>query len=270
MRTHKIPVSGEPLPVIGLGTSRTFTELNSQEVRDRLGKVVDQFFGQGGTLIDTSPMYGPAETTLGVLLKGRDKGFLATKVWTRGEQAGKRQMAESAQKMGVKVIDLMQIHNLLDWKTHLPTLRKMKEEGTIRYIGITTWGGNDHDQFVKVMKEHRPDFIQFTYSPVSREAESRILPLAQDLGIATLINRPFERGSLFGQVKGQPVPAWAREELGVKSWAQVMIKFVLSHPASTCVIPATSKPHHLEDNMGAGFGPLPDKTQRERLAQLFQ
>jgi diketogulonate reductase-like aldo/keto reductase len=272
--TRQIGSSGERLPAVGLGTYQAFTALTSNEVHDRLLKVLTLFHREGGRVIDNSPMYGPAEATVGTLLpkvagSSRRDWFLATKVWTDGESQGRQQMAASAKKMGHPKIDLMQIHNLRDWKTHLPTIRRLKEQGKIRYIGVTTWGGNSHQELLRFMETERPDFVQFTYSLASQEAEKRLLPKAEELGIATLINRPFEQGSLFRATKGRALPNWVGPELGIKSWAQLFLKFVLADPRVTCVIPATSKPKHLLDNMAAGRGPLPNRKQLRRIRALL-
>lgn len=271
MRT--IPSSGEKIPAVGLGTYRAFSELTDEPTRQRLTRVLQLFYEKGGRVIDSSPMYGPAEATVGELLPSvrADKSdwFLATKVWTDGADAGVRQMRASAEKLGVKTIDLMQIHNLRDWKEHLPTLKRWKEQGKIRYLGITTWGGNDHDELLRLMKSESLDFVQFTYSVAAREAEKRLLPVAQERGIATLTNRNFGQGGLFKEVSGKTLPAWAVQELQIKSWAQFFLKFVLGDPRVTAAIPATSKPEHLLDNMAAGLGPMPDAGQRKKMAALF-
>jgi diketogulonate reductase-like aldo/keto reductase len=262
-----IPSTGEPLPVIGMGTFRTFDAGPDAALRDQLAEVVRIFFENGGTLIDSSPMYGHSESMIGELLKAtgyRHVLFAATKVWTDGRQKGIDQMQQSMQRMGVEVMDLMQIHNLRDWQTHLPVLREWKEQGRIRYIGITTSHGRYHDEFEQLMKTHELDFVQFTYNLESREAEDRLLPLAADRGIATLINRPFGQGDLFRKVRDRPLPEWSTE-FDCRSWGQYFLKYIVSHPAVTCVIPATSRAHHMEDNMQAGFGRLPDAALRKRM-----
>ncbi len=221
----------------------------------------------GGALVDSSPMYGSAETVVGDLLKNvsnKDAYFAATKVWTYGRQSGIDQMHASMRRMGVGVMDLMQIHNLRDWKIHLATLRNWKAEGKIRYIGITTSHGRFHEELEAIMKTEQLDFVQFSYNIESRTAEKRLLPLAADRGIAVLINRPFQRGDLFQKVKGRALPPWSAE-FDCQSWGQFFLKFIVSHPAVTCVIPATSKVHHMQDNMAAGFGRVPTANQRRRM-----
>jgi diketogulonate reductase-like aldo/keto reductase len=217
-------------------------------------------------------MYGNSETIVGNLLKtipDKDHLFAATKVWTYGKQSGIDQMQESMQRMGVGTMDLMQIHNLRDWKIHLPTLRQWKQEGKIRYIGITTSHGRSHSDLMQIMRTEELDFVQFTYNIGNRTVEESLLPMAVDRGIATLINRPYQRGALFRSVKGKALPEWARE-FDCKSWGQFFLKFVVSHPAVTCVIPATSKVHHMADNMAANFGKLPSPTMRKRMLQYFE
>ena len=267
-----IPSSGELLPAIGLGTSRTFDAGDNQATRSQLADVLQAFFDNGGALIDSSPMYGTSEAVIGGLLKTTkfdNSLFSATKVWTDGKQSGIRQMKESMQLWGVDKFDLMQIHNLRDWKTHLGTLTDWKEQGKVRYIGITTSHGRSHAELEQVMQTEPLDFVQFTYNIDNRIAEQRLLPLAADRGMATLINRPFQRGSLFSKVKGKPLPAWAAE-IDCKSWGQYFLKFIASHPAVTCSIPATSKVHHMVDNMAAGFGRLPDAEMRNRMTRHFE
>ena len=269
---HAIPSTGEELAVIGMGTSRTFDIGNDPEIRSQLVKVLQAFFDNGGALIDSSPMYGNSEAVLGDLLKNANPSsalFTATKVWIDGRQAGIKQMQDSARRMGVKRIDLMQIHNLRDWKTHLPTLQDLKQKGLIRYIGITTSHGRYHDELAHIMKTESLDFVQFSYNIDNRAVEKNLLPLAADRGIATLINRPYARGELFKTTRGKSLPDWCRE-FDCFSWGQFFLKFIVSHPAVTCVIPATSKVHHMEDNMGAGFGRLPDVNQRKRMLGYYQ
>lgn len=267
--TRAIPSTGEHIPIIGMGTSRTFDVGHDPAVRAQLRQVLEVFFDNGGALIDSSPMYGNAESVVGDLLKTIDnkkKLFAATKVWTNGKQNGIDQMQESMQRMGVTIMDLIQIHNLRDWKTHLPTLRQWKQAGKIRYIGMTTSHGRSHDELMQIMRTEDLDFVQFTYNIGNRTVEDSLLPLAADRGMATLINRPFQRGNLFRVVKGKDLPEWAKE-FDCKSWGQFFLKFVAAHPSVTCVIPATSKVHHMADNMAAGFGRLPSPSMRKRMLQ---
>jgi diketogulonate reductase-like aldo/keto reductase len=266
-----IPGTAETLPVIGLGTWQTFDVGRDEAALSGLADVLQAFFANGGTLIDSSPMYGASEQVIGDLLNRvghRDKLFAATKVWTDGEEAGIRQMEDSLRKWGLSRFDLMQIHNLRDWQTHLKTLRTWKVEGKIRYTGITTSHGRNHRELEDVLRKESLDFVQFTYNLEDRAAEKRLLPLAADREIAVLINRPFQGGVLFRKVKGKALPDWAAE-CDCTSWGQVFLKFIVSHPAVTCVIPATSRVHHLQDNMAAGFGRLPDTTMRKRMADYF-
>lgn len=267
-----IPTSGEMLPVMGMGTSRTFDVGADTAVRAPLAEVVRAFFDNGGKVIDSSPMYGNSESVVGDLLKitgRRDAVFAATKVWTDGRQSGIEQMGQSLQRMGVEVMDLMQIHNLRDWRTHLPVLREWKQQGRCRYIGVTTSHGREHDELERIMVTETIDFVQFTYNLAARIVEKRLLPLAADRGIATLINRPFERGDLFRKVKGVALPEWA-VEFGCRSWGQYFLKFIAGHPAVTCLIPATAKVHHMKDNMEAGFGLLPDEAMRRRMIAYYE
>ena len=271
MLMKAIPASGEKIPVIGMGSSRTFEVGDDQEQRARLTQVLQAFFDQGGTVIDTSPMYGSSEQVLGELLanvQNKQSLFMATKVWTEGRQEGITQMQESMDLLHTPVIDLMQIHNLLDWKVHWETLAEWKQQGRVRYIGITTHRGYDHDELAHIMQNYPIDFIQFSYSIANRKAEQHILPLAAERGIATMVNRPFQRGDLFRHVKGKELPAWAAD-LDCNSWGQFFLKFVISHPAVTCTIPATSKVHHMVDNMAAGFGRIPDNNQRKAMLEYF-
>jgi aryl-alcohol dehydrogenase-like predicted oxidoreductase len=262
-----IPRSGEMLPVIGMGTSGTFEVDGDTAARRRLAEVLQMFFDNGGAVIDTSPMYGSAEAVVGELLKSaknKTPTFIATKVWTYGRQAGIDQMRRSMRLLGVKVIDLMQVHNPRDWRTQLKTIREWKKEGKIRYVGVTTSHGRFHDELEHVMRTERLDFAQFSYNIEDRVAEKVLLPLAADRGIATLINRPFRRGGLFGKIGGTKPPEWSRE-FDCETWAQFFLKFIISHPTVTCVIPATASVKHMRDNMAAGFGRLPDDDMRRRM-----
>jgi aryl-alcohol dehydrogenase-like predicted oxidoreductase len=266
-----IPSSGELLPVMGMGTSQTFDVGDDPDIRNQLAEVVRVFFENGGKVIDSSPMYGRSESVVGDLLKATgklDSVFAATKVWTDGRQNGIAQMRESMHRMGIGVMDLMQIHNLRDWQTHMPVLKEWKQQGIIRYIGITTSHGREHEALERIMQTEHLDFVQFTYNLEDRVVEERLLPLASDKGIATLINRPFQRGDLFRKTRGASLPVWSAE-IDCRSWGQYFLKFILAHPSVTCVIPATSKVHHMEDNMGAGFGRLPDAAMRQRMIEHF-
>ncbi|MFQ6004654.1 MAG: aldo/keto reductase [Woeseia sp.] len=270
--TRRIPSSGEHLPVIGMGSMKTFDVGDDRAERARLTEVLQAFFDNGGALIDSSPMYGNAEAVLGDVLQsitGKEALFAATKVWADGKQQGIDDMHRSMGRMRVTRFDLMQIHNLKDWRTHLETLKAWKDEGKIRYIGVTTSHGRRHDELIAAMKGETFDFVQFTYNIASREAEKRLLPLARDRGAATLINLPFGRAELFKKVRGKPLPDWAAE-IDCTSWAQFFLKFCLAHPAVSCLIPATSKPHHMVDNMGAGFGRVPDEDMRRRMIEHME
>ena len=268
--TRPIPSSGELLPVIGLGTSGPFEVDAAAASRAPLSEVLEAFFAAGARLIDTSPMYSTAESVLGDLLTPamHEHAFLATKVWTRGERAGIEQMTQSAQRLQTQRLDLIQVHNLLDLDTQLRTLYAWKAQGRVRYLGITHYTVGAQPELVRILARARLDFVQFNYSPVTRAAEQRLLPLAAERGVATLINRPFEDGALLRRVQGRALPAWAAE-LEVSSWGQLALKFIASHPAVTCIIPATGKRAHLEDNLAAGRGPLPDTRQREAIAAAF-
>lgn len=266
-RTRRIPSSGEAIPVIGLGTSRTFDVGADAASRDALLPTLREFFNLGGTVIDSSPMYGSAEAVTGYLLstlKPATKPFIATKVWTNGDAAGRKQMQASAGHLGMAQVDLMQVHNLQDWQTHLPTLREWKAAGTIRYIGITTSRAAQYPDFEAVMRKEALDFVQLNYSAGEREAETMLLPLARERGMAVMVNRPFMRGALFQQVRGKPLPGWAAD-YGYTSWGQLFLAFALSHPAVTCLIPATSSLRHMTDNMAVGFGREPDDNFRKQL-----
>ena len=270
--TRPIPSTGERLPVIGMGSWKTFDVADDKAEKARLNEVLQAFFDNGGALLDSSPMYGNAEAVLGDVLQGvsgKDALFAATKVWAEGKQQGIDDMHRSMGRMRVTRFDLIQIHNLKDWRTHIETLKAWKAEGKIRYIGVTTSHGRRHDELIAAMKAETFDFVQFTYNIANREAEKRLLPLAQDRGIATLINLPFDRAGLFQKVRGKPLPHWAAE-IDCTSWAQFFLKFCLAHPAVTCLIPATSKPHHMVDNMGAGFGRVPDEDMRRRMIEHME
>ena len=268
MATRKIPSSGEFIPVIGLGTWQTFDVGADAAVRAPLENVLREFVALGGKLIDSSPMYGRSEDVAGDLITKlglREKLFLATKVWTSGKAAGIVQMQESMKKLKAKPVELLQVHNLLDVETHLRTLQEWKREGHVRYIGVTHYTPSAYDAVAKVIGAHKIDFLQINYSIGEREAEQRLLPLARERGVAVIVNRPFAGGELFRRLRNTPLPAWAAE-IDCSSWAQLMLKFVISHPAVTCAIPATSRVEHLRDNMAAGRGRMPDEKLRARIA----
>ena len=268
---RKIPKTGEAIPAIGMGSSQTFNVGSDADDRLAQREVLKLFAEQGGRVVDSSPMYGAAESVIGDLaaeLGVTTKLFVATKVWTTGTDAGIRQMEESFRRLRTRQIDLMQVHNLVDWKTQLKTLREWKAQGRIRYIGITHYTEGAYDELAKVMASEDIDFVQLNYSVIERAAEQRLLPLAQDRKIAVLVNRPFARAGLFDKVRGKDLPPWATD-IDCTSWAQFFLKFILGHPAVTCAIPATSKPRHLQDNMQAGHGRLPDAALRQRMARLI-
>ena len=263
-----IPRSGELLPVVGLGTWQTFDTGSAVSARAPLKEVLREFVALGGKVVDSSPMYGESERVVGDLaaeLGVRDKLFLATKVWTSGRDAGIAQMQESFKLLRAERLDLMQVHNLLDWRTHLATLRYWKEQGKIRYLGVTHYTEGAYDDLERVLKSEALDFVQLNYSIAERDAEKRLLPLAAERRIAVIVNRPFTKAALFSRVRGKALPPWAAE-IGCATWAQFFLKFVISHPSVTCAIPATSKLTHLRDNMQAGFEPLPNAAMRERMA----
>lgn len=268
MLTRRIPSSGEELPVIGLGTWQTFDVGTAHAERAPLEEVLAAFAASGGRLIDSSPMYGRSEDVVGDICEKlglRPRLFIATKVWTHGRAAGIRQMEESMRKLHASPIDLMQVHNLVDATTHLATLRDWKRAGRVRHIGVTHYTAGGHEAMARVIESEAIDFVQINYSVGEREAERRLLPLAQERGVAVIANRPFAGGELFRRVRGSPLPGWAAE-IDCDSWAQLLLKFVVGHPGVTCAIPATSNPAHLRDNMRAGHGRLPDAKMRERIA----
>jgi aryl-alcohol dehydrogenase-like predicted oxidoreductase len=272
MRTRPIPATGEPLPVIGLGTWQTFDVTPTPAALAPLEEVLRRFFAAGGRLVDTSPMYGRSELTLGELLPnvaGGDDAFVATKVWTTGTEAGREQMAASMRKLGVSRLDLMQVHNLLDLRRQLPTMRELKREGRIRYIGVTHHARSEFSELERLVRTADLDFVQLPYSIGFRDAEERLLPAAADAGVAVIVMRPFEGGSLFRQVRGRDLPEWAAE-FDCSSWAQFFLKFLLGHPAVNCPIPATSNPDHVADNVRAGMGRFPDAALRRRMVAFFE
>lgn len=271
MQTRAIPASGEMLPVIGLGTYQGFDVAPGSTEYGRLPGVLQALFAAGGSVIDSSPMYGRAEATTGELLaagNSRGKTFVASKVWTRGRAEGLRQMEESLRLLRADRLDLMQVHNLVDWRTHLNTLREWKAAGRIRYIGITHYSASAYDELAAVMRAERFDFLQINYSLDERDADRLILPLAAERGMAVLINRPFGGGGLLRRLRNQPLPAWAAE-IGAESWAQLLLQFVLGQPAVTCAIPGTGRPEHMADNARAGSGHIPDAAFWRRHVELF-
>jgi diketogulonate reductase-like aldo/keto reductase len=267
MQTRTIPSSGEPLPVIGCGTWRTFDVGSSPAAREPLADVLHVLFTAGGSVIDSSPMYGSSEEVVGDLLAAggaRDDAFIATKVWTTGRQAGIAQMQRSMELLQARRIDLMQVHNMIDARAHLPTLRAWKAEGRIRYLGVTHYMSSAFDELEAMMRAERLDFVQLNYALDDRAAEQRLLPLAAERGIAILVNRPFGGGDLLARLSRSKLPDWA-PEIGCTSWAQILLKFVLANPAVTCAIPATSRPQHMSDNVQAGIGTYPDAALRARM-----
>ena len=263
-----VPVSGETLPAIGVGSWITFNVPPATAAAASLVPVLRSFFERDGAMIDSSPMYGYSETIIGTMLRQmpHPRLFSATKIWTMGKALGQLQFERSLQLWGVPSLDLVHIHNLLDWETHLPTLKALKAAGRVRYIGVTTSEGAKHDEMERALKRERFDFVQFTYNFADRRVEERLLPLAAERGCAVVINRPFDGGHLFPLVRGQPLPPWARE-FDCENWAQFFLKFIVSHPAVTCAIPATRQTAHMAENMGALYGHLPDARMRERMAQ---
>lgn len=270
MQTRPVPGTGETLPVIGLGTSRVFDVGSAPEAIESRREVVAALVNAGGSVIDTSPMYNRSERVIGEVLDAsalRESCFLATKVWTDGSDAGERQMRRSAALMNTDRIDLMQVHNRRDMDSHWPTILALKESGFIRYNGVTDYRESAHRAMQAIMRRYRPEFVQINYSLGERGAEDELLPLAADLGIAVIVNRPFMAGRLFRAVGDRPLPGWAKDY--VTSWGQFFLKFIVSHPAVTCVIPATSKVKHMVDNAAAGFGPMPNAKTRRRMADFI-
>ena len=265
-RTKPIPSSGEAIPVVGLGTWITFNVGRAPQGRQQCAEVMRAFFAGGGRLVDSSPMYGSSQGVVGDGLQALGMPanvFAADKVWTSSD--GAAQVEASRRLWRVPRFDLLQVHNLLAWESQLPMLQAMKQAGRVRYVGITTSEGRRHREFEQVMRSHKLDFIQLTYNPVDREAEQRLLPLARERGIAVIANRPFQEGDLLRMLQRHPLPGWAAE-IGCTSWAQAVLKFIVSHPAITCAIPATSQVAHVRENLAAGSGALPDEPLRQRIA----
>lgn len=271
MLTRPIPQTREPLPVVGIGTWQAFDVGQNRSALDQRKEVLRALFEAGGRVIDCSPMYGRAEAVVGQLLtemQAHAKAFLATKVWTSGKAAGVEQMKASLAKLQAPAIDLMQVHNLVDWRTHLATQRAWKDQKKLHYIGITHYTVPALADLAAVIRAERIDFVQFAYSIKVRAAETVLLPLCAERGVAVIVNQPFDSGSLFARVRGKALPDWAAE-LDCASWSQFFLKFILGHPAVTCVIPGTAKPEHMRDNIAAGLGRHPDAAQRQRMAAYW-
>ena len=266
-----IPSSGERLAAVGMGTWITFDVAGDPAAGATRSLILADFFASGGRLVDSSPMYGSSEQVLGERMPPGAAGalFAASKVWTVGALAGRRQVEASRELWKVKRFDLLQVHNFLDWEVHLPILQAMKSEGRVRYVGVTTSHGRRHDLAEKIMRTRKIDFVQFTYNVARREVEKDLLPIAAERGIAVIVNRPFDGGGLFGPKTAKPLPGWAAE-IGCASWAEALLKFIVAHPAVTCAIPATSQRAHMAQNMRALSGPLPDEALRRRIAADYE
>jgi len=269
--TKKIPSTGEALPAVGLGTWQVFNVGSSANERAPLREVIAAFSKAGGKVVDSSPMYGAAESVAGDLIAElglRDKFFVATKVWTTGREDGIAQMETSFRRLKVKRMDLLQVHNLLDVDTHTKTMLDWKSQGRIRYIGITHYTASAHAEVERQLKKQKYDFLQINYSLAERNAEKTLLAICEAAGVAVIANRPFAEGAMFRRVRGKALPPWAAE-LGIASWAQYFLKWIVGHPAVTCAIPGTGKPEHMADNVAAGFGALPDAATRRKMAEYF-
>ncbi|WP_228739629.1 aldo/keto reductase [Marinobacter arenosus] len=270
--SRAIPSTGERLPAVGMGTWITFNVGNDPYLIEQRTNVLKTFFDLGGSVVDCSPMYGSSAEVLGQALdalKARDRVFAATKIWTGDESATRSEADSSRRRWGVERFDLLQVHNLLGWRGHLETLKAMKAAGEVRYVGITTSHGRRHSEFEQIMETQPLDFVQLTYNVLDREAEARLLPLAQERGIAVMVNRPFQGGALFRRFQSEPLPAWAGD-VGVSTWAEYFLKFIISHPAVTCAIPATTRVEHMQENMAAMVGELPDERQRQRMVDYVR
>ncbi len=269
MLTRPIPSSGKRIPVIGMGTWITFNVGGNEALRRSRFEVLEAFFALGGGLVDSSPMYGSAQDVMGWCLErlpeARGDGLIsADKIWSPAGGTGPEQMEEARALWGLPKIDVMQVHNLIDWRDHLASIRRAREAGRVRYVGITTSHGSRHERMAEIMVSEPLDFIQLTYNIVDREAENRLLPMAADKGIGVIVNRPFQRGALIDRLAGKPLPDWAAE-YDINNWPQFVLKFIVSHPAVTCAIPATSQVAHMRENMAALSGPLPDAKARDRM-----
>jgi diketogulonate reductase-like aldo/keto reductase len=270
--TRRIPSTGEELPLVGLGSWGVFNVGEDRVARDACAAVLKAFFDSGGRLIDSSPMYGSSAAVIGYGLEklGMPKQvFAADKVWISSGRGGPGQIEESQRAWRVQRFDLLQVHNLIAWEQHLPTLYEMKRSGRLRYVGITTSHGRRHEEFEQIMRKEPLDFIQLTYNILDREVEERILPLARDRGMAVIVNRPFQRAALIQRYQGKPLPRWA-EDIDCTGWPQFLLKFIVSHPAITCAIPATSKVAHAIEDMGAARGRLPDEAMRRRMIEYVR
>lgn len=272
LQTRTIPSSGEALPVLGLGSWITFNVGNDAELRRECAAVIAAFLDEGGRLIDSSPMYGSSQAVIGAALNSLDRSaqvFAADKVWIDDADQGPAQIEQSRQHWGVGKFDLLQVHNLLSWPAHLNTLFAMKADARLRYVGITTSHGRRHAELEQVLRQHRLDFVQLTYNLFDRQAEQRLLPLAADRGVAVIVNRPFQQGALLTRLARFDLPPWAAD-WGCQAWSQLLLKFIVSHPAVTCAIPATSQVDHLKENMQAARGPLPNTSERQRLIRYVE
>ena len=270
--TKAIPSTGELIPVVGLGTWITFNVGDDPELREECAGVMKAFFGAGGRMIDSSPMYGSSQPVIGFglsRLPGPSRLFSADKVWTSSASGGAEQIEESRRHWRIQRFDLLQVHNLVAWEEHLPMILAMKKAGRVRYVGITTSEGRRHDEIERIMATQPIDFVQITYNILDREVESRILPLARERGIAVIANRPFREGTLIRSLARQQLPSWAGE-IGAATWAQFILKFIVSHPAITCAIPATTKVSHVKENMAAATGQLPNEAMRRRMASYVE
>ena len=270
--SRKIPQTDESIPAIGMGTWITFNVGGDPRLVEQRTEVLKSFFELGGTVVDGSPMYGTAADVMGealVALDAKDRLFAATKIWTGDESETREEAARSGRRWGLDRFDLLQVHNLLGWQGHLETLKAMKANGEVRYIGITTSHGRRHREFEQIMEREPIDFVQLTYNLLDREAEDRLLPLAREKGIAVIVNRPFQGGSLFRRFQSESLPEWAADA-GAGNWAEFFLKYIISHPAVTCAIPATTKVEHMKENMGALYGALPNLEQRQKMADYVR